>query len=87
MSARDVNARVEIRGGYQGGPEPWRQTASLGVDVRGFLDVEGIGRAGDDPATLDLSDVRASLLATFDKAELCELLDNFVRLRKSLDTI
>jgi hypothetical protein len=86
MSDSDLNATLEIRSGFQGGTEPWRQTVTLGVDRNGFRDVQGIGRSGDDVQALEISTVRESLLKTFDRAELCELLDQLVRLREALSS-
>jgi hypothetical protein len=84
MSASDVNASIEIRSGRQGGMEPWGQTATLELDLQGFRDTEGVGRGGDEPGVLAVSSVCATLLETFDRTELCALLDHIVALRDSL---
>ena len=83
-ATKDLNASLEIRGGHQGGPEPWAQTATLTIDVSGFHDADGIGRAGDQPAMLDIASTKEKLLAEFDRAELVALLDHLVRLRNAL---
>ncbi len=86
MSNSDLNATLEIRSGFQGGTEPWRETFTLAVDRNGFRDVQGVGRSGDEVQTLEISTVRESLLKTFDRAELCELLDQLARLRAALSS-
>jgi len=84
MSTNDVNMTLEIRGGYQGGAEPWSQTIIVNVGPDGFRDAEGIGREGDAPGILEIARVKEMLLAGFDGAELCALLDRLVALRKAL---
>jgi hypothetical protein len=84
MATNDVNATLEIRGGLQGGGEPYAATASLTLDATGFHDPEGIGRSGEDPATIDASHAAAILLKSFDRASLTALLDQLVKLRAAL---
>jgi hypothetical protein len=84
MSASDLNASLVIRGGRQGGTDPWRDVATLALDSSGFHDTEGIGREGDAPGGLDIASVRDSLLASFDRADLIALLDRVVALRDAL---
>jgi hypothetical protein len=85
MSNDDLNATFEIRGGWQGGAEPWAQTTTLTLDANGFQDPEGIGRAGTEPETLSAADVSKLLLSDFDRAALCAILDQFVALRNALE--
>jgi len=82
--ASDLNATIEIRGGSQGGAEPWSRTTTLELSAEGFRDPEGVGRAGDEPGVLPVSTISASLLANFDRDELCALLDHVVGLRDAL---
>lgn len=84
MSTNDLNMTLEIRGGYQGGTEPWSQTRILKVDLAGFRDAEGIGREGDAPGVLEMSRVKELLSSGFDRAELRTLLDHLVSLRNIL---
>jgi hypothetical protein len=84
MAINDVNATLEIRGGLQGGAEPYAQTVSLTLDARGFHDPEGIGRSGEDPTTIDASGAAAILLRSFDRADLTAVLDQLVKLRAAL---
>jgi hypothetical protein len=84
MSTSDLNASVIIQGGLQGGTEPWNRTTTLSVDLDGFRDTAGIGREGDAPGTLGIDQIKATLLESFDRMELCTLLDHLVALRKAL---
>jgi hypothetical protein len=86
MNNDDLNATFEIRGGFQGGAEPWSQTTTLMLDAAGFHDSEGIGRSGDDPeAVLSAARVSEMLLETFDRKALCAILDHLVALRDTLE--
>jgi hypothetical protein len=84
MPTNDVSATLDIRGGSQGGTEPWSKNAELTLDASGFHDPEGIGRAGDDPRPIAAAAAAAVLLQSFDRAELVGLLDHFVALRNAL---
>jgi hypothetical protein len=86
MSTSDINASVVIQGGLQGGTEPWSRTSTLTLDLDGFRDTAGIGREGDAPGTLEMGRVTAILLESFDRTELCALLDHLVALRKAFDS-
>jgi hypothetical protein len=84
MSTNDINATLEIRGGAQGGSEPWGKTTTLTLDANGFHDPEGVGRSGVDPAYLDAPAAAALLLQDFDRTELAALLDRMAALRDAL---
>ncbi len=84
MGTSDLNATVEIKSGLQKEPWSWAQAATLSVDEKGFRDPEGLGRAGTEPGILDISRVTQMLLSTFDRDELCAVLDHLVRLREAL---
>jgi hypothetical protein len=84
MGTGDLNATVEIRSGLQREPWTWAQAATLSLDESGFRDPEGLGRAGNEPGLLDISTVTQMLLSTFDRDELCAVLDHLVQLRKAL---
>jgi hypothetical protein len=84
MNNDDLNATFEIRGGFQGGSEPWSQTTTLTLDADGFHDSEGIGRAGEDPEPLSAARVSELLLTNFDRDALCAILDHLVELRDTL---
>ncbi len=84
MATSDLNATVEIKSGLQEEPESWARVATLSLDERGFRDPEGLGRAGTEPGTLDISRVAQMLLSTFDRDDLCAVLDHLVRLRAVL---
>jgi hypothetical protein len=84
MGTSDLNATVEIKSSLQREPFTWAQTATLSVDESGFRDPEGLGRAGTEPGILDISRVTQMLLSTFDRDDLCAVLDHLVRLREAL---
>ncbi len=86
MGTNDINATLEIRGGAQGGSEPWGKNASLTIDANGYLDSEGVGRGGADPAYIAAPAAAALLLEEFDRAELVALLDRIAGLRDALKT-
>jgi hypothetical protein len=86
MNNDDLNATFEIRGGFQGGAEPWSQTTTLTLDAGGFHDPEGIGRAGEDPEPLSAARVSELLLTNFDRGALCAILDHIVQLRNALES-
>jgi hypothetical protein len=54
------------------------------LDESGFRDPQGLGRAGVEPGILDISEVTQMLLSTFDRDDLCAVLDHLVRLREAL---
>jgi hypothetical protein len=80
MGTSDLNATVEIKSGLQKEPWNWAQTATISVDEKGFRDSDGLGRAG----ILDISQVKETLLSTFNRDDLCTVLDHLVRLRDAL---
>lgn len=84
MGSNDINATLEIRGGAQGGSEPWGKNATLTLDANGFHDPEGVGRGGVDPNYIDASAAAALLLEEFDRADLTTLLDRMAALRDAL---
>jgi hypothetical protein len=84
MAINDMNATLQIRGGLQGGSEPYGQTAGITVDANGFHDPEGVGRSGEDPATIDAARAAAILLKSFDRVGLIGILDQLVKLRAAL---
>jgi hypothetical protein len=84
MGTSDLNATVEIKSGLQKEPESWARVATLRLDERGFLDPDGLGRAGTEPGILDISRVAQMLLSTFDRDDLCAVLDHLVSLRAAL---
>jgi hypothetical protein len=86
MGTNDINATLEIRGGAQGGSEPWGRNATLTLDANGFHDPEGIGGSGVDPAYVAPAAAAALLLETFDRAGLIALLDRVAALRDALKT-
>lgn len=57
---------------------------TLSVDEDGFHDPEGLGRAGIEPGIIDVSRVAQTLLGTFDRDDVCAVLDHLVRLREAL---
>jgi hypothetical protein len=84
MGTSDLNATVEIKSGLQKDPGAWAQAATLRLDESGFRDPEGLGRAGAEPGIIDISRVTQMLLSTFDRDDLCAVLDHLVRLREAL---
>jgi hypothetical protein len=84
MSSNDINATLEIRGGAQGGSEPWGKNATLTLDANGYHDPEGIGAGGVDPNYIAAPAAAALLLEEFDRAELVALLDRVAALRDAL---
>jgi hypothetical protein len=84
MGTSDLNATVEIKSGLQREPWAWAQAATLSLDESGFRDPEGLGHAGTEPGILDISRVTQMLLSTFDRDDLCAVLDHLVRLREAL---
>lgn len=84
MGTSDLNATVEIKSGLQKEPWNWAQTATISVDEKGFRDSDGLGRAGNEPGILDISQVKETLLSTFNRDDLCAVLDHLVRLRDAL---
>ena len=62
MSTNDINATLEIRGGAQGGSDPWAKTVSLTLDANGYHDPEGVGSSGVDPAYIAAPAAAALLL-------------------------
>jgi hypothetical protein len=86
MSTNDINATLEIRGGAQGGSEPWAKTASLVLDANGYHDPEGVGGSGADPAYIAAPAAAALLLEEFDRGALVALLDRVAALRDALKT-
>jgi hypothetical protein len=86
MSTNDINATLEIRGGAQGGTEPWAKTVMLILDANGYRDPEGVGGSGVDPAYIAAPAAAALFLEEFDRAELVALLDRVVALRDALKT-
>jgi hypothetical protein len=84
MSTNDINATLEIRGGAQGGSDPWAKTVSLTLDANGYHDPEGVGSSGVDPAYIAAPAAAALLLGEFDRAELVALLDRIAALRDAL---
>jgi hypothetical protein len=84
MGTSDLNATVEIKSGLQEEPWTWAQAATLRLDESGFRDPEGLGRAGTEPGILDIARVTQMLLSTFDRDDLCAVLDHLVRLREAL---
>jgi hypothetical protein len=84
MGGSDLNATVEIKSGLQEDPWTWAQVATLSVDENGFRDPQGLGHAGVEPGILDISRVTQMLLSTFNRDDLCAVLDHLVRLREAL---
>ncbi|MEO9026344.1 MAG: hypothetical protein ABI329_04735 [Candidatus Tumulicola sp.] len=75
---------LEIRGGHQGGMEPWETTAAIRIDPAGFHEVHLTGYSGDDRTLLDASKVAGTLLERFDGASLLQLLNHVAALRDAL---
>jgi hypothetical protein len=84
MGTSDLNASVEIKSGLQKEPWGWAQAVTLSVDEDGFRDPDGLGRAGTEPGIIDISRITQMLLSTFDRDDLCAVLDHLARLREAL---
>jgi hypothetical protein len=80
MASGDPSAIFEIRATFQGGASPWARVTTLEFDAGGFRDIEGMGRSGDSPDPIPVSEVAALLAATFDPVDLRALFDQLALL-------
>lgn len=84
MIISDLSATLEIRGGRQGGMEPWANSSSIGISAEGFHSVHVAGDAGNDRALLTASEVASGLLKEFDRTALLKILGVLDELRVTL---
>ena len=75
--------KIDVFGGYQGGPEPWECTTSIRIDRDGFHETHPVGRSGDR-APLGIAEVADSLMAEFEPNSLLQLMNYVEQLHEML---
>jgi hypothetical protein len=84
MISDDVTATLAFNQDVRGGVEPAGTTIDLRVTALGFIDVGGLGAAGQSAEPLAIERVAETLLQYFEPERLRLVLDHIVRLRDAL---